>query len=99
MDEPVYWLPVQVNAAMGDWDIASVYVSYECPGIPELLLRRFHDHFSVYRALDRYAGDQGVRDLYAQRLDEPFPWEAVVQTLALAEDRADADGISVFIEF
>ncbi|MBP8910980.1 MAG: hypothetical protein KBI32_05690 [Phycisphaerae bacterium] len=97
-EEPVYWLPVQVNAAMGDWDIASVYVSYECPGIPEFLLRRFHDHFSVYRALDRYAGDRGIRDLYAQRQDEPFPWEAVVQTMALAEDRADADGISVFIE-
>jgi len=89
--EPVYWLPIRVNAVMGGWDLAAAYVSYECPGIPEALLRRFHDHFSVYRALESYAGNQGIRDLYALRpTDEPL-WETVVQTTAFAEDRADVD--------
>jgi hypothetical protein len=90
--EPVYWLPVRINAAMGGWDLAAVYVSYECPGIPANLLRRFHDHFSVYRALECYAGNSSIRDLYALRVsDEPL-WEAVVQATAFAEDSADVEG-------
>jgi len=90
--EPVYWLPVRINATMGRWDLAAVYVSYECPGIPETLLRRFHDDYSIYRALECYAGDPGIRDLYALRAgDEPL-WDAVVRTTAFAEDMTDADG-------
>ncbi len=85
---PVYWLPVTVDAIMGTWDLAGVYVSYDCPSVPPALLRRFHDHFSIHQALDRYARDPGIRDLYALRANDAPIWEAVVQTVALTEDLA-----------
>jgi len=85
---PVYWLPVTVDAIMGVWDLASVYVSYECPSVPTALLRRFHDHFSIQQALDHYARDAGLRDLYALRANDADTWEAVAQTAALTEDLA-----------
>jgi len=84
----VYWLPVTVDAIMGVWDLAGVYVSYECPSVPPALLRRFHDHFSIQQALDRYARDPGLRDLYALRANDAHIWEAVAQTVALTEDLA-----------
>ncbi len=85
---PVYWLPVTVDAIMGVWDLASVYVSYDCPSVPPALLQRFHDHLSIYQALDRYARDPGIRDLYGLRASDADIWEAVVQTVALTEDLA-----------
>lgn len=59
LDEPVYWLPVQVNAAM-ETGILRPSTFTNKLGIPELLLRRFHDHFSVYRRAGSLCGDQGV---------------------------------------
>ncbi|HSW01606.1 MAG TPA: hypothetical protein VLI39_15660 [Sedimentisphaerales bacterium] len=96
--EPVYWLPVRIDAAMGGWDLASVHVSYECPGIPEAQLRRFHDHFSVYQALERYARDQAIRDLYTLGGVGQSVCEATAQTAALAEDRADTGGTAVVVD-
>jgi hypothetical protein len=89
---PVYRLPVRINAPMGNWDVAAVYVSYECPGIPANLLREFHDYFSISQALDCYARSQSIRDLYALRANDEPVWEAVVQTTALVEDIADVRG-------
>lgn len=91
--EPVYWLPVRINAATGNWDLAAAYVSYECPGIPQTLLRRFHDHFSVVRAIERYTSDQGIRDLYSRVPGAQPVWQGVMQVLALAEDSAEVDGV------
>jgi hypothetical protein len=85
---PVYWLPVTVDAIMGVWDLAGVYVSYDCPSVPPALLRRFHDHFSIYQALDRYARDPCIRELYSLQAIDPHIWETVVQTVALTEDLA-----------
>lgn len=91
-EEPVYWLTVRVNAAMGAWDLTAVYVSYECPGIPRSLLREFHDYFSIYQVLHCYARSPGIRDLYALRADDESVWETVMQTTAFAEDLADSGG-------
>jgi len=91
--EQMYWLPIRIDAAMGNWDLAAVYVSYECPGIPEVLLRRFHDHFSICRALECYAGNQAIRDLYALRASGQSVWECLLETMALADDASGAEGV------
>jgi hypothetical protein len=91
--EPVYWLPVRIDAIMGRWDLAAVYVSYECPGVPEALLRRFHDDYSIYQALKCYASDPGIRDLFALRSGDESLWNAVIRTTAFAEDMIDTDGV------
>ena len=88
---PVCWLPVKVAAFTGACDLASVYVSYDCSSVPKDLLRRFHDHLSVYQALDGYAHDQDIRDLYELKADRQQTWESVVRTLALAQDLAGYD--------
>jgi hypothetical protein len=85
---PLYWLAVEVNATMGALDLADVYVSYDCPSIPKSLLRRFHDHLSIYQALDGYARAQDIRDLFNLKANRKPAWEAIVQTSALAEDLA-----------
>jgi hypothetical protein len=85
-DGPVYWLPVEVDAVTQAWDVAGVYVSYDCASIPRSLLRRFHDHFSIYQALDGYANAQDIRDLFNRRANHKAAWEAIVQTSALAQD-------------
>jgi hypothetical protein len=90
-DEPVYWLPVQIDAIMGACDVAGVYVSYDCPGVPRSLLRRFHDHLSICQALAGYAQDPSIRSLYSLKAGEERIWEAVLQTMALTEDLAGAD--------
>jgi hypothetical protein len=82
----VCWLPIKVAAPMGACDLASVYVSYDCPGISRSLLRRFHDHLSIYQALESYAHAPEIRDLYGLKASRQQTWEAVLQTLALAED-------------
>jgi hypothetical protein len=90
--EPLYWLPVTVNASMGAWDLAAVYVSYDCTSVPPSLLRRFHDHFSIFQALDHYAQDQGIRNLFDLLANEGGVWEGIVQTVARAEDLAGSSG-------
>lgn len=85
---PVYWLAVEVSAITGACDLAGVYVSYDCPSVPRGLLRRFHDHLSIYQALDGYARAQDIRDLYNLKANPKRAWEAIVQTSALAEDLA-----------
>ncbi len=85
---PVCWLPVKVTAARGACDLASVYVSYDCPSVPKDLLRRFHDHLSVHQALSGYAHAPDIRDLYNLTAGRQQAWEAVVQTSALAQDLA-----------
>jgi hypothetical protein len=87
-EEPVYWLTVQADAAMGAWDVAGVYVCYDCPGVPKSLLGRFHDHFSICQALVAYAGDPGIRALYEMKGDSQSAWEAAGRTVAFAEDLA-----------
>ncbi len=91
--EPVCWLPVTINAYMGAWDLAGIYVSYECPSIPKGLLLRFHDHLSIQQALAHYAQDKGLRDLFGLTANDPRAWEALVQTLALTEDLAGHSAI------
>jgi len=88
-DEPVYWVAVKVDAIMGVWDLAGVYVSYDCPGIPRNLLQSFHDSFAVYQALDSYARDPSIRDLFRLKAGSPRAWEAVGQTVARTEDIVD----------
>jgi hypothetical protein len=88
---PVCWLAVEIDAAMGAWDLAGVYLSYDCPTIPRSLLRRFHDHFSIYQALATYARDPGLRDLFDLRANEECLWETLVRTTAFAEDLAGYD--------
>jgi hypothetical protein len=83
---PISWLPVRVLAFMGACDLASVYVSYDCPSISRSPLRRFHDHLSIYQALEGYAHAPDLRDLYSLGASRQQTWEAVLQTLALAED-------------
>jgi len=85
---PVCWLPVKVAAFTGACDLASVYVSYDCPSVPRELLRRFHDHLSVYQALDVYAHAPDIRDLYNLKANRQQTWEVVLQTSALAQDLA-----------
>jgi hypothetical protein len=85
-DGPWYWVTVEVNATVGDLDLADVYVSYDCASVPRSLLRRFHDHLSVYRALQAYAGAADIRDLFNLRANQERAWEAIVQTSALAQD-------------
>ena len=91
--EPVSWLPVTINAYMGAWDLAGVYVSYECPSIPKGLLMRFHDHLSIHQALAHYAQDKSLRDLFGLTANDPDTWEALVQALALTEDLAGQSAI------
>lgn len=83
---PVCWLPVEVNAVTTAWDVAGVYVSYDCASISRSLLRRFHDHLSICQALEAYARAGDIRDLFNLRANRKSAWEAVVQTSALAED-------------
>jgi len=90
-EEPVCWLPVRISTFGSNLDLASVYVSYDCPSIPRSMLRRFHDHLSIYQALEGYARAQDIRDLYNLRAGGQGAWEAVVQTSALAEDLAGYD--------
>ena len=90
--EPVYWLTIRVNAVMGAWDLAAVYVSYDCPGIPKDLLQGFHDCFSVYQSLQFYTRSPGIRDLFALRAYDESVWETVLQTTAFAEDLPDSGG-------
>jgi len=90
-NEPVCWVPVKVSAIAANSDLASVYFSYDCPGIPRSLLRRFHDHLSLFQTLDGYARAQDIRDLYNLRAGGQGAWEAIVQTSALAEDLAGYD--------
>jgi hypothetical protein len=85
---PVYWLPVQIMAIVGALDLQDVYVCYDCPSIPRPLLRRFHDHLSIYEALSAYAGAQDIRDLFNRRANRQGAGEAIVQTSRLAEDLA-----------
>ena len=91
-EERVQWLPVTINGNMGTWDLAAVYVSYDCASVPPSLLRRFHDHFSIFQALDHYAQDQGIRNLFSLLASDERIWEGLVQTMALAEDLAGASG-------
>jgi len=90
-NEPVCWVPVKVSAIGSNADLASVYLSYDCPSIPRSLLRRFHDHLSLYQALEGYTRAQDVRDFYNLRAGGQGAWEAIVQTSALAEDLAGYD--------
>jgi hypothetical protein len=59
--------------------------------VPRGLLRRFHDHFSIYYALTGYAHDPSIRDMLELRADDERLWEAVLQTVALAEDVGGRD--------
>ena len=83
---PVYWLPVEIKAGTTAWDVAGVYVSYDCASVSGSLLRRFHDHLSIYQALAAYASAGDIRDLFNLRANQRSAWEAVVKTSALAED-------------
>jgi len=85
---PVCWLPVEVNAVTTAWDVADIYVSYDCSSISRSLLRRFHDHLSIHQALESYARAQDIRDLFNLRANQKRAWEAIVQTSALAQDLA-----------
>jgi len=89
---PVCWLAVKVDAFMGAWDVAGVYVSYDCASISRSLLRRFHDHLSIYQALEAYTRATDIRDLFNLRANRKSAWEAIVQTSALAEDLAGSGG-------
>ncbi len=100
---PVCWVPVEVNAVTTAWDVADVYLSYDCASISRSLLRRFHDHLSIYQALEAYANASDIRDLFNLRANRKSAWEAVLQTSALAEDLggySDAlpGAISPFVE-
>jgi hypothetical protein len=91
-DGSLYWLPVEVNALIvGALDLADVYVSYDCPSVPTRLLRRFHDHLSIYQALENYARASDIRDLYNLRANQESGWETIVQTTALAQDLAGSN--------
>jgi hypothetical protein len=83
---PVYWLPVEANGSVGALDPQDIYVCYECSGVSKPLLRRFHDHLSIYQAVAAYAGSQDIRDLFNKRANRGTTWEAIVQTSGLAED-------------
>jgi hypothetical protein len=83
---PVYWLPVEANGSVGTLDLQDIYVCYDCSGVSKPLLRRFHDHLSIYQALQAYAGAQDIRDLFNRTANQPGVWEAVVRTSGLAED-------------
>jgi hypothetical protein len=85
---PICWLPVRVAGYSGTCDLADVYLSYDCPGIPTPLLRRFHDHLSIYQALEGYAQAPDIRDLYSLKANQKSAWESVVQTSGLAQDLA-----------
>jgi hypothetical protein len=85
---PVYWLPVAITGSAGAFDLQDVYVSYDCASVPRLMLRRFHDHLSLYEALQAYARNQDIRDLFDRRANSKNAWEAIVQTSGLAEDLA-----------
>jgi len=66
--------------------VAGVYVAYDCSSISRNLLRRFHDHLSIYQALEGYARAGDIRDLFNLRANRESAWETVLQTSALAED-------------
>ena len=77
----MYWLPVEVNTVSTAWDVAGVYVSYDCQSVSQSLLRRFHDHLSICQALDGYAQARDIRDLFNRHANRKAAWEDVVQTL------------------
>jgi hypothetical protein len=85
-DGPVYWLPVEANGSVGALDVQDIYVCYDCSGVSKALLRRFHDHLSIYQAIEAYARSQDIRDLFNRRVNSGSAWETVVQTSGLAQD-------------